>query len=205
LDLYELVGRLLVFTALAFVLAGIFYVFVTSIGQFQTMYLNAVLAAIVILVLFEPLRAKVEQQLHAVFFRERYDLERASSEARNKLVYVLELDELRHVVVPAREQSRRATAAALYLSDATGQAFELAAGLGDNPPKRIELATVRPLLDQLTQGPLLLEEIGREVAESRDTEEGSPSEAEAVLAAAALLGPLREGVVLGIRDGNAAL
>ena len=205
LDLYELVGRLLVFTALAFVLAGIFYVFVTSIGQFQTMYLNAVLAAIVILVLFEPLRAKVEQQIHAVFFRERYDLERAISEARNKLVYVLELDELRHVVVSALEQSRRATAAALYLSDATGQAFELAAGLGDNPPKRIEVATVRPLVDRLAQGPVLLEEIGREVAESREAGEGPASEEAAVLAAAAVLGPLREGVVLPIRDGHGGL
>ena len=205
LDVYELVGRLLVFTALAFVLAGIFYFFATSIGRFHTMYLNAVLAAIVILVLFEPLRAKVEQQIHTFFFRERYDLEAAIAEARNKLVYVLELDELRHVVISALEQSHRATSAALYLSDATGQAFELAAELGENSPKRIEVATIRPLLDQLTQGPLLLEEIGREVAESRETEEGSPSEAEAVLAAAALLGPLREGVVLGIRDGNSAV
>ena len=46
-DLYELSGRLLTSTALAFALAGIFYVFITYIGRFGAMYLNAVLAAIV--------------------------------------------------------------------------------------------------------------------------------------------------------------
>ncbi|MCU0694338.1 MAG: two-component system sensor protein, partial [Polyangiaceae bacterium] len=63
IDLYDMIGRLVVSTALAFCLAGIFYVFVTYVG-FETMYLNAVLAAIAILVLFEPLRAKVEEKIH---------------------------------------------------------------------------------------------------------------------------------------------
>ena len=58
-DIYELAGRLLVSTALAFSLAGIFYLFVMVIGGFDTMYLNAVLAAIVFLVLFEPLQTEV--------------------------------------------------------------------------------------------------------------------------------------------------
>jgi two-component system sensor histidine kinase HydH len=206
LDLYELVGRLLVSTALAFVLAGIFYVFVTYIGRFHTMYLNAVLAAIVILVLFEPLRAKVEQQIHAVFFRERFDLEAEIADARRKLVYVLETDELRHVVLSALEQSRRATAAGLYLSDAAGDAFELAAGLGSDLPKRVELATARALLDRLSRGPVLLEEIAREVAEKKaGADSPDLADAEAVLAAAAVLGPLREGVVVAIRDGQGSV
>src|SRR5579859_3436067 len=94
LDLYEMVGRLMVSTALAFLLAGIFYVFVTYLGRFNTIYLNAVLAAIVILVLFEPLRTWVENRIHGVFFRERLDLETALEDARRKLVHVLEIEEL---------------------------------------------------------------------------------------------------------------
>lgn len=204
LDIYELVGRLLVSTALAFALAGIFYVFVTF-GRFHTMYLNAVLAAIVILVLFEPLRAKVEQQIHAVFFRERYDLEAAIGEARRKLVYLLELDDLRRVVLEALEESRRVTAGALYLSDATGEAFDLAVSLGEDIPKRVEIATARAILDRLGQGTVLLEEVGREVAERRESLDTTIAEDEAALAAAEVLGPLREGVVIGIRDGKGSL
>ena len=70
-DLYEMGGLALVSTALAFSLGGIFYVFVQVLGQFQTMYLNAVLGGIVMLMLFEPLRDKITAYLHRSFFLER--------------------------------------------------------------------------------------------------------------------------------------
>lgn len=204
LDLYELLGRLLVSTALAFSLAGIFYVFVELVGGFDTMYLNAVLAAIVILVLFEPLRLEVERRIHRVFFRERGDLVAAVGEARRKLVYVLELDELRSVFASAMEESRRVTAAALYLTDPTGYAFDRAAGVGESLPERIELASARPLLDRVARGPVALEPVAREAAERRAV--GQPDEElEAILSAAEVLGPLREGVVLPIREGRGEL
>ena len=66
--------KLLVSTALAFSLAGIFYVFVVLFGGFEVMYLGAILAAIVILVLFEPLRERAEGYVSRVFLRERVDL-----------------------------------------------------------------------------------------------------------------------------------
>ncbi len=44
--------------ALASCLAAIFYVFVGLFGGFDTMYLAAFLATIVILVVFEPLRER---------------------------------------------------------------------------------------------------------------------------------------------------
>ena len=53
----------LVATAVAFMIAFIFYVLLTFIGGFNTMYLNAVLAAIIILVLFEPLRERSHRRL----------------------------------------------------------------------------------------------------------------------------------------------
>src|SRR5690606_14344165 len=84
-DLYELSGRLLVSTALAFALAGIFYVFITYIGRFGAMYLNAVLAAIVFLVLFEPLEHEFETRVNRFFFRERYHLESSVVELRRRL------------------------------------------------------------------------------------------------------------------------
>src|SRR5882672_1977068 len=167
LDLYEMVGRLMVSTALAFLLAGIFYVFVTYLGRFNTIYLNAVLSAIVILVLFEPLRAWVENRIHGVFFRERLDIENAVDDARRKLVHVLETDELGQVVAAALEKSRHATSGALYLLDKMGTAFDLASGFGGDVPQRIELASARPLLDRAIGGTVILEEVAREVSERR--------------------------------------
>lgn len=189
-DIYELAGRLLVSTALAFCLAGIFYLFVMVIGGFDTMYLNAVLAAIVFLVLFEPLQSEVETRIHQFFFRERYDLETSVAELRRQLAHVLEIDEMVGTLMQGLERSRRVTTAALYLRDQDGDGYDLAGSIGAAVPKRIETVGATPLLDRLDKQPSLsLEELARE---------GSKEDG-AVLAAAATLGELRSAVVLSIR------
>src|SRR5580698_2467959 len=189
-DIYELSARLLVSTALAFCLAAIFYLFVMVIGGFETMYLNAVLAAIVFLVLFEPLQTEAETRIHQFFFRERYDLETSVAELRRQLAHVLEIDEMVSTLMQGLERSRRVTTAALYLRDQDGDGFDLVGSIGAAVPKRIEALGVRPLLDRLDRQPALsLEEIARE-ANSWDA---------AVRAAASSLGALERAVVLSIR------
>jgi signal transduction histidine kinase len=190
-DIYEMAGRLLVSTALAFCLAGIFYLFVMVIGGFDTMYLNAVLAAIVFLVLFEPLQTEVETRIHQFFFRERYDLETSVAELRKRLAHVLEIDELVATLVQGLERSRRVTTAALYMRDQDGDGFDLVGSIGAAVPKRVEALGARPILDRLeTHASVSLEELSRE-----------DNKADAVvLAAAATLGTtLQRAVILVVR------
>jgi signal transduction histidine kinase len=200
IDLYDLLGQLLVSTALAFCLAGIFYVFVVLYGGFNTMYLGAILAAIVILVLLEPLREKVESYTHKVFFRERVDLDRAVSRAISQLTHVLALDEMAQVVIPALESSHRATGAALYLRDPGSADFALSQSFGPVAPQRIDAATARPLIERLSAvSSVSLEEVSHEVAERKRG--GGTREAESdetLLAAAKALGPFSQGVCLSI-------
>ncbi|MBV9948109.1 MAG: GAF domain-containing protein, partial [Myxococcales bacterium] len=187
-DIYEMAGRLLVFTALAFCLAGIFYLFVMVVGGFDTMYLNAVLAAIVFLVLFEPLQAEVDRRIHQFMFRERYVLETIVASLRKRLAHVLEIDEMVATLMEGLERSRRVTTAALYLRDQDGDGFDLAGSIGAAVPKRVEALGARALLDRLDVEPALsLEELARE--------KGDP----AVLAAATGLGVLESAVVLAVR------
>jgi two-component system sensor histidine kinase HydH len=189
-DIYELAGRLLVFTALSFCLAAIFYLFVMVIGGFDTMYLNAVLAAIVFLVLFEPLQTEVETRIHQFFFRERYDLETSVAELRKRLAHVLEIDELVATLMQGLDRSHRVTTSALYLRDQDGDGFDLVGSFGRAVPKRIEALGARPLLDRLERQPSLpLEDAGRE---------GNSADA-AVSGAAAALGALERAVALGVR------
>jgi hypothetical protein len=189
-DTYELAGRLLVSTALAFCLAGIFYLFVMVIGGFNTMYLNAVLAAIVFLVLFEPLQSEVETRIHQFFFRERYDLETSVADLRRRLAHVLEIDEMVETLMAGLGRSRRVTTAAVYLRDQDGDGYDLVGSLGAAVPKRIEALAARPLLDRLEKQPALsLEEIARD-AQQADA---------GVIAAAAMLGALERSVVLAVR------
>jgi signal transduction histidine kinase len=189
-DIYELAGRLLVFTALSFCLAAIFYLFVMVIGGFDTMYLNAVLAAIVFLVLFEPLQTEVETRIHQFFFRERYDLETSVAELRKRLAHVLEIDELVATLMQGLDRSHRVTTSALFLRDQDGDGFDLVGSFGRAVPKRIEALGARPLLDRLERQPSLpLEDAGRE---------GNNADA-AVSGAAAALGALERAVALGVR------
>lgn len=195
--LYEMVGRLMVFTSLAFALAGIFYIFATMIGRTNNMYYNAVLAAIVFLVLFEPLHAEVEKRIHQFFFRERYDLETSVSDLRRRLSHVLQVEEMVETVIAGLDRSRRATGIAIYLRDQEGDGFDLVGSLGETPPKRIETLTARPLLDRLgtTVASLSLEDLAREAKESESPEAGAP----ALVAGQSVLGPLGGSVVLAIR------
>jgi two-component system, NtrC family, sensor histidine kinase HydH len=194
-DIYEMAGRLLVSTALAFCLAGIFYLFVMVIGGFDTMYLNAVLAAIVFLVLFEPLQTEVETRIHQFFFRERYDLETSVADLRKRLAHVLELDEMVTTLMQGLERSRRVTTAALYLRDQDGDGFDLVGSIGAAVAKRIESLGARPMLDRLEKQPALsLEELARE----------SNKADAAVLAAAATLGTLQSAVALALRGDDDA-
>lgn len=209
LDVYDILGQLLVATALAFALAGIFYVSVVLVGGFNTMYLSAILAAIVILVLIEPLRDKVEQYTHLAFFRERVDLERAVAKARRQLVHVLEVGEMVKVALSCLEESRRATGAALYLRDPNGNAdFELGLSFGPEAPERIDGATARPLLERIaSQGSVVLEQVRHEVAERRrvDPSGGRSALLERFLVAAEVLGPFKDGVCLAIRAEDQSL
>ncbi len=199
-DLYDVLGHLIVSTALAFCIAGIFYVFVVLFGGFETMYLGAILAAIVILVLFEPLREKVERYIHGAFFRERLDLERAVTQARRQLLHVLQVDELLQVVISTLEDSRRVTGAALYLRDPSRFLFELGAFFGRAAPSSVDYATARPLIERLTDtASVNLEDIEVELAERKRRGWAKEMEAdERLLAAAAVLGPYRKGVCLAI-------
>lgn len=199
IDLYEMLGMAVVSTALSFTLAGIFYVFVELVGGFQTMYLNAILASIVILTLFEPMRAQVEAYINKAF-HERIDLERAVARARRELAHVLQIDEMLHVVAGALEDSRRATGAALYLRDPMGIDLKLGVSFGPEPPARFDGIAARPLIDRLKEASsLVLEEVAAEARERRRSGQGRAAEAdERLLAAAELLGPYKEGVCLGI-------
>jgi two-component system sensor histidine kinase HydH len=199
LDLYELFGRLVVATAVAFLIAGIFYVLVTVVGQFNTMWLNAIVVAIVVLVLFNPLRDWTELQVQRFVLRERRNLEASLREARRRLAHTLDVDELSEVVMRALDVSRCVTSAAVYFLTDDGSMLERRASLGTSTPARIDVASASALLDQLHLTPVVLEQLERDVREGRPLPRRHVA-ADAVLAAATVLGPLaHQAVVLGVR------
>jgi signal transduction histidine kinase len=175
LDLYELAGRLTVLTALAFTLAIIYWVLVELAGG--RFFLHSVVAGLVVLLVFDPIRAKVEDKIGQFFFRERYDLEHTVHELRARLAHVLEIEDMTRVVLAGLEQSRRMTHAAIYLVDEDMRGYRLAGHVGPDPVARVDIAPARPLLDRLNRDhALTLENLERELEERRD--QGDDREAE---------------------------
>jgi two-component system, NtrC family, sensor histidine kinase HydH len=175
LDMYELAGRLTVLTVLSFSLTGIHWVLVQLVpGLF---FLPSVVAAMVLLLITEPVRQKVEQQISQVFFRERHELETTIQSLRRQLANVLSVDDLVQRVVEALEASRRLTHASIYLLDAEGTSYELRGHAGAPPVRRIRAATARPFLDRLRRdGALVLEALERERDERRELGEHREAE-----------------------------
>ncbi len=175
IDLYELAARLTLLTALSFSLAGILWVLVfLDPGHF---FLHSVVAALVLFLMFDPVRAKLEQQISLLFLRERYDLERVVAELRAKLAHTLTMDEMIELLMTGLESSRRVTDASLYLVDERGRGYDLGGHTGRKPVDRVELALARPLLDRLRRDEeVVLENVERELDEARELGEDLEAE-----------------------------
>ena len=195
-DMYEMAWRFVSSAVLASFLALLFFLFVSVLGGFSTQYLNAILAATVFLVLFEPLRDEVESRMHRFFLRERFDFETNTLELRKKLAHVFEVDVLVSILFDALEASRRVTSAALFVRDADGDGFDRVGALGASVPARIESLVVRPLLDSLEGRPsLVLEDLARE----------GDKESSAITAASTALLSLQRSIVLSVRGDDGVL
>jgi signal transduction histidine kinase len=175
LDLYELTGRLAVLTALSFLLAGVFSLSRWLTGQ--QFFLHSVAAALVVLLVYDPFRLKLEETISQLFFRERYDLERDIAVLRRRLTHVVEFEHLPDLVLAGLESSERITHASLYFLDAELRGYQLQGHLGSMPVRRIEVAAVRPLLDALRKEPGLTIEARERERETRRSE-GRDREAE---------------------------
>ncbi len=195
-DMYEMAWRFVSSAVLASFLALLFFLFVSVLGGFSTQYLNAVLAATVFLVLFEPLRDEVESRMHRFFLRERFDFEINVLELRKKLAHVFEMDAVVSILFDALEASRRVTGAALFLRDADGDGFDRVGARGEGIPARIESLVVRPLLDALEGRPfVILEDLARE----------GDKESSAITVASTALQSLQRAIVLPVRGDDGVL
>src|SRR5438067_4254957 len=117
LDLNELLGKIVVLASVGLVLAAIYGLLVRwTGGQSTGLFLfNTLVASFVILILFEPLKAKVEERVLAFFFAERFQLVQAMQALRQRVASVVDVRQLGQVVLDSFYETRRVTHASLYL------------------------------------------------------------------------------------------
>jgi signal transduction histidine kinase len=182
MDLHEMLGKVASQTVLAVMLALVFLVLTAWVKGNTSLYLfNTVLAAFVIGILLEPLRAKVEAQVVHIFFRERSELLKSLAALRTRLANVIDPGEASGVILDSLEETRRVTHASVYLLAEDRPGFRRVSFRGPEPVAFLDAAAARGLLSAAASGQkaVLLENLERRITEMRTrTAEGRRSREE---------------------------
>src|SRR5262245_21116632 len=173
LDLNELVGKMAVLGTLVVLLAAVYsFVPLWIGGNQQGLYLlNALIAAFVILILFEPVRSWLENSINRWLLRQRTELRGRLEAVRRDLPGVVDVPDMVQRITTALEESRRVTDASVYLLDPDGAGFDCAGTLGQVPPDRLDANAERALLDRVRSGYLDVDQLAREFDEVGQTPE----------------------------------
>jgi len=164
LDLPEVTLRIVSMSVLVVVVTALYAVLLLWIPSNRSLFVfNAAVASFAVLVLVEPVRTEIESRIEGWMLRDRPILRRILLQLRQKLTGVIDPDEMAKLVMAELEASNRVTRASLYLLDRQGTSLVLSGHLGPAPLARLDLATRRPLLEQmLHEGPLLRDVLQRE-------------------------------------------
>ncbi|MBX5484362.1 MAG: GAF domain-containing protein [Myxococcaceae bacterium] len=168
MDLHELLGKIASQTAMAAILAAVFAILTVWVNGNAPLFLfNTIVAAFVILILLEPLRAKVEEQVIAIFFRERFELLRALEHLRARIATIIDVDELARVVLDGFNETRRITHASIYLLADDRPGYRLRDFRGPQPVLFLDQAMARGLLAVASTGQkaVLMENLDRRILE----------------------------------------
>jgi two-component system sensor histidine kinase HydH len=171
LDLNELLGKIVVLACVGLVLAAIYGLLVrwTGGGSTGLFLFDTLVASFVILILFEPLKAKVEEKVLALFFAERHLLVQSLHVLRSRAAAVVDVRQLAQVVLDGLYETRRVTHASLYLLADDGLGYKRLDYRGPAPAPYIDLATLGALVQTALAGQkaLLVELVERRLGELR--------------------------------------
>ena len=150
LDVSEFVGRVIVLAGFAAVLSLIYALLVAWWRHdFGLFVFNTVLATVVILILFDPLRGFLEARLNELVFRERFEFTKAAEVIRKSLINVIDVGALTDLLMGRLEASRQVTHASIYLRDEEGLAYDRLGFVGTAPPDAIDAIAARPFFARL--------------------------------------------------------
>lgn len=172
MDLQELFGKVAAHTALAAVLAAVFATLTAWATRNASLFaFNMLLASFVILILLEPLRAKIDERVVAIFFRERFELLRSLRLLQTRMANVIDVRDLANLVLDSVIETRRVTHASVYLLAEDRPGFRLLDFRGPQPASFLDNAAARGLLHAAANGQkvALLENLDRRMGELRLT------------------------------------
>ncbi len=187
LDLPEILGRITVMTLLVITVTAVYAALLLWVpwrfaDEPLLLLFNTLLASFAVLMLVDPLRNELERRLEGWLFHEHSALRAVLAQLRRRLINVIDPDEMVETVIESLRESNRVTRAAFFLLDRQGMALVLRGHLGPPTLTRLDLATRRPLLERLRQGPQLRDVLQRQRERARSELQGEFDESLQTLA-----------------------
>ncbi len=176
LDRDEIVSRIVVFIVMAMVVGAVYGVLVRLIGQPTGPFAEAIdilIASILVLILYEPVKLAMETQVGRLFARERSEHLAALADLKRILPGRIELGGILDAVFGGSLFVGRLDLMSIYLYDEARDGYRLRRWEGDPEQQLIPAIAPRPFTDGFREGRTryLLEELEGEVGRFQEPPE----------------------------------
>ncbi len=149
MDLHELLGKIASQTVLAASFAAVFLLLTFWAQSNVGLYIfNTVVAAFVLLILFDPLSTKVHERVTAIFFRQRFAFLESLRNLSRKVAPVIDPPLFATVLLEGLYETRRVTHASVYLLAEDRPGFRLMEYRGPAPAPFLDAGSARALLSR---------------------------------------------------------
>ena len=202
LDRQEIVSQLVVFVVMGGVLGAVYGVLVRLVGRGSGAFTEAVdtlIASILVIILYEPVRDAAIHQVDRLFARERHDQIRALVAMKQRLPGLIEIEQLLDALFDGTLFTGRVDLSSLYLYDDRRDGFRLRRVEGHPEEALVQAFPPRPFIDGFLAGRpwYLVDDLDTEVGLA-----GAGSEPDWREGVAAQMGGLQADLTLPLRIGN---
>jgi two-component system sensor histidine kinase HydH len=202
LDPQEVVSQLVVFVVMGVVLGSVYGVLVRLVGRGSGAFAEAVdtlIASILVIILYEPIRDAAIQQVDRLFARERHDQILALVDMKQRLPGLIEIEQLLDALFDGTLFTGRVDLSSLYLYDDRRDGFRLRRVEGHPEEPLVPAFPPRPFIDGFLAGRdwYLIDDLDTEVGLA-----GVASEPEWREGVAAQMGGLQADLCLPLRIGH---
>lgn len=164
LDMSEVLGRGAVLGVLSFLIAGIYWLLTFWVGtsRLGPFFFSVLVASIVILILYEPLKSEVESRAAEYFFQQKRELRLLLEQLRQDLLHMIDLDKMARLLIDTLKRSKRVTHASLYLLRVDGDFERMHSfGIGEPPIELVDVRKHASFIQYLTEtlNPIIKQDI----------------------------------------------
>ncbi len=155
LDRREIVSQMVVFVVMALVLASVYGILVRLIGQSSGPFAEAidtVIASILVIILYEPVKDATARQIDRLLARERSDQIHALRELKLRMPSLIEIEDLVDAILDGTLATGRVDLSSMYLYDDGRDGYRLRAFEGHPEQPLLPAFPPRPFIDGYLEG-----------------------------------------------------